>query len=84
MFKFSHPTPNDFKRVAEKISGMQLEWYLNDWVRTTNTIDYGIKRVEEKGQKTKITLERIGNLPMPVEIYVETIDGSVFNLTHPL
>jgi aminopeptidase N len=58
VFKFSHPTPNDFKRIAEKVSGMQLEWYLNDWVRTTNTIDYGIQQVEEKGQKTKITLER--------------------------
>ena len=76
VFQFSHPTPNDFKRIAEKVSGMQLEWYLNDWVRTTNTIDYGIQQVEEKGQKTKITLERIGNMAMPVEVYVEAIDGS--------
>ena len=84
MFKFSHPTPNDFKRIAEKISGMQLEWYLNDWVRTTNTIDYGIRQIEDKGQKTKVTLERIGNLPMPVEVYVEGFDGSVFYYYIPL
>ena len=84
MFKFSHPTPNDFKRISEKVSGMQLEWYLNDWVRTTNTIDYGIQQVEEKGQKTKITLGRIGNLPMPVEVYVETIDGYTFYYYIPL
>jgi aminopeptidase N len=84
VFKFSHPTPNDFKRIAEKVSGIQLEWYLNDWVRTTNTIDYGVQQVEEKGQKTKITLERIGNLPMPVEAYVETFDGSVFYYYIPL
>jgi len=84
VFKFSHPTPNDFKRIAEKISGMQLEWYLNDWVRTTNTIDYGIRQIEEKGQKTKVTLERIGNLPMPVEVYVEGVDGSVFYYYIPL
>jgi aminopeptidase N len=84
VFKFSHPTPNDFKRIAEKVSGMQLEWYLNDWVRTTNTIDYGIQQVEEKGQKTKITLGRIGNLPMPVEVYVETFKGSTFYYYIPL
>jgi len=84
VFKFSHPTPNDFKRVAEKVSGMQLEWYLNDWIRTTNTVDYGIQAVEEESQITKITLERIGNLPMPVEVYVETIDGSIFNYYIPL
>ena len=28
-FKFKHPTPNDFKRVAEKVSDLELEWYLN-------------------------------------------------------
>ena len=30
-FKFKHPGPNDFKRVAEKVSDLELEWYLNDW-----------------------------------------------------
>lgn len=84
VFKFSHPTPNDFKRIAEKVSGMQLEWYLNDWVRTTNTIDYGIQQIEDKDQKTNITLERIGNLPMPVEVYVEAIDGSIYYYYIPL
>ena len=75
-FKFSHPTPNDFKRIAEKVSGMQLEWYLNDWVRTTNTIDYGVQKVEKKGEKTAVVLERIGNMPMPVEVYIEMNDDS--------
>ena len=84
VFKFSHPTANDFKRIAEKVSGMQLEWYLNDWIRTTNTIDYSIQLVEEKDQKTKVNLERIGNLPMPVEVYVEAVDGSVFYYYIPL
>ena len=41
-FKFKHPTPNDFKRTAEKVSNMELEWYLNDWTRTTNKVDYEI------------------------------------------
>ncbi|MEH6407950.1 MAG: M1 family metallopeptidase, partial [Leeuwenhoekiella sp.] len=27
-FSFKHPTPNDIKRTAEKVSGMQLDWYL--------------------------------------------------------
>jgi aminopeptidase N len=76
VFQFSHPTPNDFKRIAEKVSGIQLEWYLNDWVRTTNTIDYGIQQVEEVKEKTRVTLERIGNMAMPVEVYVETVDGA--------
>ena len=42
---FKHPTPNDFIRVAEKTSGMELDWYLMDWTQTTNTIDYSIQEV---------------------------------------
>jgi len=69
-FKFTHPTPNDFKRTAERVSGANLDWYLTDWTQTTNTIDYGIKSVEEKNGKTEITIERIGLMPMPLEIAV--------------
>jgi len=75
-WKFKHPTPNDFKRIAEKVSGMQLDWYLTDWTQTTNTIDYGIKEVLEKGNKTSITLERIGLMPIPIDLYVEYTDGT--------
>jgi len=69
-FKFTHPTPNDFKRTAERISGANLDWYLNDWTKTTNTIDYAIKSVEENNGKTEITIERIGLMPMPLEVAV--------------
>ncbi len=75
-FKFKHPTPNDIKRTAEKVSGMELNWYLTDWTMTTNTIDYGIKSVEAKGDKTKVALERIGEMPMPLDILVVGKDGS--------
>lgn len=75
-FKFKHPTPNDFIRTAEKVSGFELDWYLTDWTQTTNTIDYGIKAVETEGKNTKVTLERIGLMPMPIDLYVTYEDGS--------
>jgi hypothetical protein len=75
-FKFKHPTPNDFIRSAEKVSGMELEWYLLDWTQTTNTIDYGVKSVESNGNETRITLERIGLMPMPVDLLVVLKDGT--------
>ncbi|MBQ4801473.1 M1 family metallopeptidase [Aquimarina sp. MMG015] len=83
-WKFKHPTPNDFKRIAEKISGIQLDWYLTDWTQTTNTVDYGIKEVSEKGNTTSITLERIGLMPMPVDLYIEYIDGTKESFYIPL
>ena len=83
-FKFKHPTPNDFIRVAEKVSGAELDWYLTDWTQTTNTIDYGIKDVKENGANTTVTLERIGRMPMSIDLYVEYKDGTVETFYIPL
>ncbi|MHA7056891.1 M1 family metallopeptidase [Aquimarina sp. M1] len=83
-WKFKHPTPNDFKRVAEKVSGMQLDWYLTDWTQTTNTIDYSIKEVKENGKKTSILIERIGLMPMPIDLYIEYTDGTQESFYIPL
>ncbi len=83
-FKFKHPTPNDFKRCAEKVSGAQLDWYLTDWTQTLNTIDYGIVGVRENGKESVIDLKRIGRMPMPIELAVEYNDGSIENIYIPL
>ena len=41
-WRFKHPNANDFIRVAEKVSGLELEWYKEYWVNSTKTIDYAI------------------------------------------
>ncbi|NMH28444.1 M1 family metallopeptidase [Flavobacterium silvaticum] len=74
-FKFKHPNPNDIKRVAEKVSGAMLDWYLVDWTQTTNTIDYGIKSVTADAKSTMVSLERIGRTPMPMDVLVEYENG---------
>ena len=75
-FKFTHPTPNDIKRTAEKVSGMNLDWYLLDWTQTTNTIDYAIKEAKEISGKTEVSIQRIGKMPMPLDILVTYADGT--------
>jgi aminopeptidase N len=67
-FKFKHPTPNDFKRVAEKVSDLELEWYLNDWTRTTNKVDYDLGVFDKDSRD--LSIKRIGRIPMPLEILV--------------
>ena len=73
---FKHPTPNDFIRCAEKVSGLELDWYLIDWTQTTNTIDYAIKNTISNNDITTVELERIGLMPMPIDIEVEYTDGT--------
>ena len=83
-FKFKHPTPNDIKRTAERVSGAELDWYLTDWTLTTNTIDYGIKEVKENAGQTTVVLERIGRMPMPIDVLVEYTDGTKESFYIPL
>ena len=74
-FKFKHPTPNDFKRVAEKVSDLELEWYLHEWTRTPHKIDYGIDISSLESERV-ITLKRKARIPMPIEVVVSFEDGS--------
>lgn len=75
-WKFKHPTPIDFIRVMEKTSGIELNWYLEHFVYTTKQIDYSIKNIIGKEDATYVTLERLGEMIMPVDLYVEYNDGS--------
>ncbi|PIF32274.1 peptidase M1-like protein [Flavobacterium sp. 9] len=83
-FKFKHPSPNDIKRTAERVSGAELDWYLIDWTETLNTIDYGIKDVADNAGKTTVSLERIGRMPMPIDLTVEYTDGTSESFYIPL
>src|SRR5690606_29319786 len=69
-WKFKHPDADDFVRVAEKESGLQLDWYKEYWVNTTKSIDYSIDSVWEEGEKTNIRLKRLGKMPMPVDVLI--------------
>ena len=74
-WKFKHPLPNDFRRIAERVSGIQLQWYLTDWTQTTNKIDYAIDSVVDKNNLTVLRLKRKELMPMPLEILVVLKNG---------
>lgn len=74
-WKFKHPNSNDVVRIMEKESGLELDWYREYFVFTTKTIDYGVKSVKESSLGTEITLERIGLMPMPIDLVITYQDG---------
>jgi len=79
-FSFKHPKPFDIIRTAERITDFELDWYFIDFAQTTNTIDYGVKAIEGNS----ITLERIGLMPMPIDLTVTYTDGSTEDFYIPL
>ena len=74
-WKFKHPLPNDLRQIAERVSGLQLQWFLTDWTQTTNKIDYAISEVNAVDGVTKILLKRKELMPMPLEILVQYKNG---------
>ena len=75
-WKFKHPNANDVIRVFEKQSDLELDWYKEDWVNTTNTIDYGVDTVFAEGRKsTKVVIGRKGLMAMPLDIVVTYDNG---------
>ena len=75
-WKFKHPNANDFIRIMEKQSGIELDWYKEYFVNTTHQIDYGVAGVNELNGKTTVILNKIGKMPMPLDVHVEYADGS--------
>lgn len=83
-WQFKHPNVNDLIRIMEKESGLELDWYKEYFVHTTKTIDYAIKEAKANGEKTEITLQRVGLMPMPVDLVITYKDGSQESIYLPL
>jgi hypothetical protein len=83
-WRFKHPNANDFIRVAEKVSGIALQWYKEYWVNSIKTIDYAIGDINLKDNKTTITIKRIGKMPMPIDVLLTFKDGTQEMHTIPI
>jgi hypothetical protein len=83
-WKFKHPNPNDVIRIMEKECGLELDWYKEYWVNTTRTIDYAVNGIETADKGTKITLERVGGMPMPIDVLITYKSGKKEIVNIPL
>jgi hypothetical protein len=83
-WKFKHPTGYDFIKVAEDESGIILDWYYEYWVTTIKTIDYGVSSVEDRENGAVVNLNRVGLMPMPLDVEVKYKDGTIVHYYIPL
>lgn len=83
-WRFKHPTPQDFMKVMEDASGLELDWFLMGWTMQTKAADYAVEMVEGLPGGTVITLGNRGSRPMPVDVRVTLKDGTEEYYTIPL
>lgn len=73
--RLRHVTGEDFQRVAEEVSGRDLDWFFGQWIARTDRLDYGIARasVVRTGDgrwRTRVEVLRTGQAWMPVVLRV--------------
>ncbi len=83
-WQFKHPTPEDFIRIMERVSDLELDWYLSYYVDQVKSVDYAITSVSPVMNGVVISLARLGKFPMPIDIEVEYAGGRIEHMTIPL
>lgn len=73
-WKFKHPEPNDFVKIFEDVSTMELTWFQNYWLNTTKKIDFSIDSVQKTKDGILIAFGNQG-IPMPLEFEIKLKDG---------
>lgn len=63
-----HPIPNDFFFTFNEVVGEELAWFWKPWFYEFGYPDLSIENVEVQGSKILITIEKKGNLPVPIKI----------------
>lgn len=85
---FRHPHLIDFQRVMERVSGTDLDWFFDEWFRSTRTIDYEAVGVDSKQRgnafETTVRLRNNQLAVMPVDLVLHYSDGSSEQATIPL
>ncbi len=77
-WKGKHPAPFDFFNTWNNTSGQNLDWFWKPWFFEWGYPDLTLKGVQSvaKSKKKVLTVERKGNLPVPIHLEVDYADGS--------
>lgn len=81
---YKHPTPWDFFRTIENVSGESLSWFWRGWVFNNWRIDQSIKDVKMFNDTTvSISIENVEKMAMPVTVSLKDIKNNITRITYP-
>ncbi len=75
-----HPIPYDFFFTFDEVSRQDLSWFWKPWFFDFGYPDLGIKKVQRTKIGTDIIIEKIGRLPVPIHLELETEDGELLTV----
>ncbi len=81
LWRFKHPYPEDLARVFNTVTGMELDWFWDEWTRTDWLCDYEIAEVKNqprgRGYEAIIQLRRKEPIAMPLQLKITLANGLV-------
>ena len=73
---YKHPSPDDFFRTIEDVSGEDLGWFWRSWVMNNWQLDQAVTGVKYVGDEPEngavITIKNMKEIPMPVKLEITT------------
>jgi hypothetical protein len=85
---YKHPTPDDFFRTMENVSGENLNWFWRAWILNNWKLDQGVVDLKYVNNDFKqgalITIENLEKMAMPVILDIKTKSGKVNRLKLPV
>jgi len=85
---YKHPTPDDFFRTMENVSGENLNWFWRAWILNNWKLDQGVVDMKYVNNDFKlgalITIENLDKMAMPVILEIKTKSGKVNRLKLPV
>ncbi len=84
-WKIAHPYPEDFRNSIIQFTHVDLNWFFDEWLETSKTIDYEIESVKPTKNlgEFKIKFEREGQSQMPIDFVVIDKNDSVHKFHIP-
>ncbi|MFQ5822832.1 MAG: M1 family aminopeptidase [bacterium] len=77
-----HVNEARFKEVCEDVSGMDLDWFFEQWLHNSVTVDYALGKTKKKKIDdlwvTEVEIKRNNEGIMPVEVQLTTQSGEKF------
>ncbi|HKI78771.1 MAG TPA: M1 family metallopeptidase, partial [Ignavibacteriaceae bacterium] len=85
---YKHPTPKDFFRTMNNVTGENLNWFWKQWFYETWTLDQAVKDVKYIDNDTTkgvlITIKNNNQMAMPVTVAVAESNGKVGKVNLPV
>lgn len=93
-WKIAHPYPEDFRHSIIQYTGVDLNWFFDQWLETNKYIDYAVKDVKKAPLPSdgndiagsipyQLTFERKGTMQMPLDFIVTTINDDTLHYHIP-